>query len=178
MLSPFYRWRNQSLGRTGNSSEIKQLVNSWSKDQIQVCLALDPILACMLSRSIVSDSVILLWTVACQVPLSLGFPRQGYWSGLPFPPPRDLPNPGMKPVSCISCIGRRILYHCATWENFQVGVWNLKLIIWILLQISDSNINVLFNLCRNSLRFFTVAIYVGKWTCLKNPPLFLFFKMK
>ena len=34
------------------------------------------------------------WTVACQAPLSMGFPRQEYWSGLRFPPPRDLPNPG------------------------------------------------------------------------------------
>ena len=36
-------------------------------------------------------------TVACQAPLSMGFSRQEYWSGLPFPPPRDLPNPGIKP---------------------------------------------------------------------------------
>ena len=33
------------------------------------------------------------WTVACQAPLSMGFPRQDYWSGLPFPSPGDLPNP-------------------------------------------------------------------------------------
>ena len=40
-----------------------------------------------------------LCTVACQSPLSIGFSRQGYWSGLPFPPPGDLPYPGIKPVS-------------------------------------------------------------------------------
>ena len=39
------------------------------------------------------------WTVARQAPLSVGFPRQGYWSGLPFPPPGDLPKPGIKLVS-------------------------------------------------------------------------------
>ena len=39
------------------------------------------------------------WTVACQAPLSMGFSRQEYWSGLPFPPPGDLPNPGTKPGS-------------------------------------------------------------------------------
>ena len=33
------------------------------------------------------------WTVACQAPLSMGFSRQEYWSGLPFPPPGDLPKP-------------------------------------------------------------------------------------
>jgi len=40
-----------------------------------------------------------LWTVACQAPLSMGFSRQEYWSGLPFPSPRDLPHPGIKPRS-------------------------------------------------------------------------------
>ena len=39
------------------------------------------------------------WIVACQAPLSMGFSRQEYWSGLPFPSPRDLPNPGIKPRS-------------------------------------------------------------------------------
>ena len=36
------------------------------------------------------------WTVACQSPLSMGFSKQEYWSGLPFPSPGDLPNPGFK----------------------------------------------------------------------------------
>ena len=39
------------------------------------------------------------WTVACQAPLSMGFPRQEYWNGLPYPPPGDLPNPGIEPLS-------------------------------------------------------------------------------
>ena len=39
------------------------------------------------------------WTVVCQAPLSTGLPRQEYWSGLPFPSPGDLPDPGIKPVS-------------------------------------------------------------------------------
>ena len=43
-----------------------------------------------------------LWTVAHQPPLSMGFPRQAYWSGLPFPPPGDLPNSGMEPESFVS----------------------------------------------------------------------------
>ena len=38
-----------------------------------------------------------LWTAACQAPLSMGFSRQESWSGLPFPPPGDLPNPGVEP---------------------------------------------------------------------------------
>ena len=39
------------------------------------------------------------WTIALQAPLSMGLSRQEYWSGLPFPPPRDLPNPGIKSTS-------------------------------------------------------------------------------
>ena len=40
-----------------------------------------------------------LWTVACQAPLSMGFSRQEHWTGLPCPPPGDLPDPGIKPTS-------------------------------------------------------------------------------
>ena len=47
---------------------------------------------------VVSNSVT-PWTVAHQVPVSMGFPRQVYWNGLSFPSPGDLPNPGMEPVS-------------------------------------------------------------------------------
>ena len=43
-----------------------------------------------------------VWTVAHQAPLSLGFSRQEYWSGLPCPPPGDLPNPGIKTAFLMS----------------------------------------------------------------------------
>ena len=39
------------------------------------------------------------WTIACQAPMSVGFPRQEYWSGLPFTSPRDLPDPEVEPRS-------------------------------------------------------------------------------
>ena len=48
--------------------------------------------------SIMSNSV-MLWTVAHQAPLSMGFSRQEYWSGLPCPPSGDLPDSGIKPAS-------------------------------------------------------------------------------
>ena len=50
--------------------------------------------ACMLSHSVMSDSVA-PWTAACQDPLSMGFPRQEYWSGLPCPTPGGLADPGI-----------------------------------------------------------------------------------
>ena len=43
-----------------------------------------------------------LWSAAHQAPLSMGFLRQEYWSWLPFPPPGDLPNPGIEPRSHMS----------------------------------------------------------------------------
>ena len=44
-------------------------------------------------------TLVTLWTVVCQTPLSMGFSRQEYWSGLPFPSPGDLPHPGIEPWS-------------------------------------------------------------------------------
>ena len=57
------------------------------------------------------------WTVALQAPLCMGFPRQEYWSGLPFPFPGDLPNPGFKPVSCIA---GRFFTAEQPWEGFVI----------------------------------------------------------
>ena len=54
----------------------------------------------LLSSSIVSDSAT-PWPVAHQTPLSMGLPRQEYWSGLPFPPQGDLPSPGIEPTSLV-----------------------------------------------------------------------------
>ena len=53
---------------------------------------------CLISCSVESDSVT-LWTVAPRLLLSMGFSQQEHWSGLPFPYPGDLPNPGIEPGS-------------------------------------------------------------------------------
>ena len=66
--------------------------------------------------SVMSDSVT-PWTVACKAPLSMGFSRQEYWRGLPCPPPGDLPNPGIEPVSLTSpALAGRFFTTRATWE--------------------------------------------------------------
>ena len=59
------------------------------------------------------------WTVACQAPpLSMGFSRQGYWSGLPFPSPGELPDPGIKPESLTSsALAGRFFTTSTTWNN-------------------------------------------------------------
>ena len=46
----------------------------------------------------------ILWTVACQAPPSMRFSRQEYWNGLPCPPPGDLPDTGIEPVSSVSLL--------------------------------------------------------------------------
>ena len=46
-----------------------------------------------------SDAFVTPWTIACQAPLSMGFPTQAYWSELPFPSPGDLPKPGIELTS-------------------------------------------------------------------------------
>ena len=57
------------------------------------------------------------WTVARQAPLSLGFSRQEYWSGFPYPLPVDLPDPGIKLTSPASrAVAGRFFTSSATWE--------------------------------------------------------------
>ena len=53
----------------------------------------------LFSCQVMSDSFATLWTVAHQAPLPMGFSRQEYWSGLPFPSPGDLPDPGIETMS-------------------------------------------------------------------------------
>ena len=81
-----------------------------------------------LSRSVISDFFATPWTVAHQAPLSLGFSRQEYWSGLPCHPPGDLLNPGIKSMSLMSpALAARFFTASATWEapkdtNYQIKV--------------------------------------------------------
>ena len=51
--------------------------------------------------SVVSNSAT-PWTVARQAPLSMGFSKEEHWSGLPFPPPGELPDPGIRPTSALA----------------------------------------------------------------------------
>ena len=57
---------------------------------------------CMLSHLSLVQLFVTMWTIAHQAPLSLGFPWQEYWSGMPCPPPGDLPDPWIEPVSLTS----------------------------------------------------------------------------
>ena len=67
---------------------------------------------CLLYQFIVTP-----WTIAHQAPLSIEFSRQGYWSGLSFPSPGDLPNPGIEPLSLLSpALADGFFTNCPSWE--------------------------------------------------------------
>ena len=61
-----------------------------------------PLMCAMLSRFSHVRLSATLWTVASQAPLYMGFSQQGHWSGLPFPSPGDLPNPGIELAALMS----------------------------------------------------------------------------
>ena len=73
-----------------------------------------------------------LWTVARQFPLSMGFPRQEYWSGLPCLPPADLPNPGTEPESLASpSLAGGFFTTNATWEalpQYHLPILEVRLV--------------------------------------------------
>ena len=74
--------------------------------------------ACTLSRFSPVRLSANVWTVARQAPLSLGFSRQEYWSGLPCPPPGDLPDPGIEPAFFTSpALADGFFTSSATWET-------------------------------------------------------------
>ena len=71
----------------------------------------------VLSRFSHVQLFVALWTVARQAPLSMRFSRQEYWSGLPCPPPGDLPYPGIEPASFTSlALTGRFFTTSTIWE--------------------------------------------------------------
>ena len=69
---------------------------------IPFCLLCALFCTCVLSRFSHVQLFATPWTVAHQAPLSMVFSRQEYWSGLPFPPPGDLPDSGIEPAFLVS----------------------------------------------------------------------------
>ena len=87
-------------------------------------------LACMLAKSLQS-CLTLCDPVDCQDPLSMGFCRQEYWSGLPCPPQGDLPHPGVEPLSLMSpALAGGFFTTSATWEANLIYTSSLFRYIW------------------------------------------------
>ena len=77
--------------------------------------------ACVPSRVQLSATP---WTVACKFPLSIGLSRQEHWSELPFPPPGDRPDPGVKPMFNLKspALAHRFFTTSATWDEHKMGM--------------------------------------------------------
>ena len=122
-------WAIQSMG-------LQRIGHNWESFTFHF----QEILKCWVGRSLNTSSeapawvlscfrciplCVTLWTAVCQAPLPIGFSRQEYWSGLPFPPPGDLPNPGIKPSSPVSpVLAGGFFTTSATWEApLQVHPW-------------------------------------------------------
>ena len=91
---------------------------TWSKNQLSVSIWLSGCeRACVLRRFSHVRFFETPWTIACQAPLSVGFSRQGYWSGLSCFPPGDLPDPGIEP---------RSLAPPALHSGFSTTKWHLR----------------------------------------------------
>ena len=91
----------------------------WQADSLPLDHQVSPLHSIFMRVKVKSLSRVRLfvttWTVAYQAPPSMEFSRQEYWSGLPFPSPGDLPDPGIELMSLIHCIGRQILYQLSHW---------------------------------------------------------------
>ena len=75
------------------------------------------ILVQLISVTFIMSNFVSPWTAAWQAPLSMGFSKQEYWSGLPHPPPRELPDPGFQPASLVSlALAGRFFTTGTTWE--------------------------------------------------------------
>ena len=88
----------------------------------------ESISACMLSHFSHVQLFVTLLTVACQVPLSMGFSRQEYWSGLPCPPPEDLLIQGSNPcLLCLLHLAGKFFTTSTTWEAKKY--WDILILI-------------------------------------------------
>ena len=83
---------------------------------------------------VVSDSFATPWSVVCQAPLSVELFREEYWSGLPRPPPEDLPNPGIKHMFFVPPVLVGVFFtNSATWVKCQMFIPSLvyQLPLWL-----------------------------------------------
>ena len=130
---------------TTHGIPLQHLRNSVSAEALHKDPWLLPL--CVLSVFSPVQFFVNLWTVAHQAPLFMGFSRQGYWNGLPCPPPGDFPNSGIKPASLASpaleadstreapCCSYWYIYlsgslFMSNWSKKKKkgkdGVWNIK----------------------------------------------------
>ena len=128
LLGAFYRHGNQSLEQLSDLSWVSRPVRGGGKLTTDLCLH-----ARVLSRFSHLRLCVTLWTVAHQAPLSMGFSRQEYWSQLPCPRPRDLPDLGIESMSLSTpALSGRFFTTNATWEALDLYLLSLKFFFFLL----------------------------------------------
>ena len=111
ILSLIFKELGEVLGK------IDEALKYFDKTAFFVIVLWNNMCACMLSCCSHFRLCATLWTKTCQVPLSMGFFRQEYWSGLPCPPPGNLPDPQIKLVSLkYPAMAGGFFPTSATWE--------------------------------------------------------------
>ena len=95
ILTTFCQCSHVFYGRMGFRDPYSFMPEVFSEVASKISIFWRHLGFCVLSRV----QLFTTWTVAHQAPLSVGFSRREYWSGLPCPPPRDLPDPGTEPMS-------------------------------------------------------------------------------
>ena len=99
----------------------------WSKKMKSCILLLDYSDCCCSVSKLYQTLFVIPWAVAYQAPLSMGFPKQKYWSGLPFSSPGDLPNPGIEPTF-LALAGRFFTTEPPQKHLLQLGLVNSELL--------------------------------------------------
>ena len=89
-------WKESALDLIGLLFLANTKQSSLSYIGGEALVQIDLLMSCLLSCFSCVWLFVILWTVARQALLPMGFSRQKYWSGLPFPPPKDLPDPGIE----------------------------------------------------------------------------------
>ena len=122
VVYPFFRASSRPRNWTRISYIAGKFLTSWvTKEVISIYIHIythTRTCVCMLAKLLhCVRFFVTLWTITHQAPLSVGFSRQQYWSGLPFPSPRDLPDPGMETKSLVSpWLAGRFFTISAMWE--------------------------------------------------------------
>ena len=134
------------VGKTESNSLYLYRFNNWDLSDVSVKVLCVCVHVCVCMCTHVLSHVQLfaiLWTVACRAPLSRGFPRQEYWSRLPFPPLGDLPDSGIEPMS--PTLAGRFFTSEPSGKSLKVLIYHQ--LFWIL--TSEALYICLINICPN-----------------------------
>ena len=122
-------WKESALDLIGLLFLANTKQSSLSYIGGEALVQIDLLMSCLLSCFSCVWLFVILWTVARQALLPMGFSRQKYWSGLPFPPPKDLSDPGIKPKSLLSpALAGGFFTASTTWEGSSF-IWSLLIVL-------------------------------------------------